>query len=623
MMLEIIEKRQNALLKVIGCGGAGGNAVNHMLSEKLTGVDFIAANSDHQALDLSLAPHRIQLGKSLTKGLGCGGVAERGRRAAEEDESEIRAALTGADMIFITAGMGGGTGTGSAPVVARIAREMGALTVAVVTKPFTFEGRRRQRQAEEGLRALRETVDTLITIPNERLMSVVDRDTPISDAFKIADQVLLQATKGISDLVLVPGLVNLDFADVREVMAERGNALMGTGVATGPERAALAARMAVASPLLEDVSIAGAEALLVNICGGPGLSLHEVHEANSIIVDAAGDEANVIFGAVIDPTMGDEIRITVIATGFGRVEHSMPIFEPDVLRPTSRPTNGNGFGYSRPTNRIDTFSTRSTPHDRPYENGRNGHGHHDPMNHESRHETPGSVAIAAIAVTSPVPAPTATGRSGVTPSAVVPSAPVTVRRPYLDEETETRQIRQAQEEALRLVRENLRPIAHPVTPAESMVPRPEAVEAVRRLEVPEPVSAPVEAVAPSDASPSDAAQIEAVAPIDAAWIEAVAPIEPATQLERTEPPVAAAPLPAPVATTWSIAEAPTPRFEPQVLASPVVEVRPNFVESRLQAEAAPIQLPVSPAAGQPADRWSRALKTSGLDVPAFLRNPME
>jgi len=318
MMISIVEPSRNATLKVIGCGGGGGNAVNHMVMEQMTGVDFIIVNSDHQALDSAVAEYRIQIGKELTRGLGCGGVSERGRKAAEEDEDEIREALRGADMVFITAGMGGGTGTGAAPVVARIARELGALTVAVVTKPFMFEGRKRMRQAEEGLNLLRERVDTLITIPNDRLLSVVERGTPLTEAFKLADQVLLQATKGISDLIIVPGLVNLDFADVREVMSERGNALMGTGISSGSNRAADAARLAVASPLLEDISIAGAEALLVNICGGPGLSLHEVQEANEIIIQEAGMDANVIFGAVIDPAMGDEIRITVIATGFGR-----------------------------------------------------------------------------------------------------------------------------------------------------------------------------------------------------------------------------------------------------------------------------------------------------------------
>jgi cell division protein FtsZ len=342
MMIQLVEPSRNATLKVIGCGGGGGNAVNHMVMEQMAGVDFIVVNSDHQALDAAVAPFRIQIGKSLTKGLGCGGVSDRGRKAAEEDEEEIREALFGADMVFITAGMGGGTGTGSAPVVARIAKEMGALTVAVVTKPFTFEGRKRMRQAEEGLLQLRDRVDTLITIPNDRLLSVVERGTPLTEAFKMADQVLLQATKGISDLIIVPGLVNLDFADVREVMSERGNALMGTGIATGPDRAQEAARLAVASPLLEDVSIAGAEALLVNICGGPGLSLHEVQEANEIILEEAGSEANVIFGAVIDPSMGDEMRITVIATGFGKDHHrtTVSLAEPAALAPSRDLRNG-------------------------------------------------------------------------------------------------------------------------------------------------------------------------------------------------------------------------------------------------------------------------------------------
>lgn len=407
-MLEIVEPRRNALLKVIGCGGAGGNAVNHMVMEEMTGVDFIAANSDQQVLEMSLAPIRIQLGKSLTKGLGCGGVPEFGRRAAEEDEEEIREALVGADMVFITAGMGGGTGTGAAPVVARIAREMGALTVAVVTRPFTFEGKKRMRRAEEGLKALRDQVDTLITIPNNRLLSLVERDTPLSEAFRLADQVLLHATRGISDLIIVPGLVNLDFADVREVMSARGNALMGTGIASGPDRAGNAARMAVSSPLLEDISITGAEALLVNICGGPGMTLHEVQEANSIIVDAAGDEANVIFGAVIDPHLGDELRITVIATGFGKGETpALQLHEAEALRPSRT---------LKPETRLEPAAPRQAETAGPDEGS------------------------ARPAETVPAPRPAAARN---------------------DDEEDARRIRVAQEAALKMVRENLRPAAHP------------------------------------------------------------------------------------------------------------------------------------------------------------------
>jgi cell division protein FtsZ len=309
-----------AKLKVIGCGGAGGNAVNRMIGAGLRGVEFIVANTDHQALNQSLAPHRIQIGGAATRGLGAGGDPSVGRRAAEEDEQAIADSLTDSDMVFITAGMGGGTGTGSAPVVARIAKSSGALTVAVVTKPFIFEGRRRMRQAEEGLAELRAEVDTLIVIPNERLLAVVDRTMTLTDSFAVADEILLKATKGISDLVTVPGLVNLDFADVKAVMSNRGNALMGTGRSNGQNRAVEAAQAAVSSPLLEDVSISGAEGVLVNITGGRDLTLHEVNEAAGVVVNAAGEDANVIFGAVIDPNMDGEVLITVVATGFGQTE---------------------------------------------------------------------------------------------------------------------------------------------------------------------------------------------------------------------------------------------------------------------------------------------------------------
>ncbi len=335
-MFELeFETQAAAKLKVIGVGGAGGNAVNRMIGAGLRGVEFIAANTDLQALNQSLAPTRLQLGPNATRGLGSGGDPSVGRRAAEEDEQSMADALAESDMVFITAGMGGGTGTGAAPVVARLAKQVGALTVAVVTKPFQFEGRRRMRQAEEGMAELRAEVDTLIVIPNERLLAVVERGTSLTDAFSVADEVLLKATKGISDLVTVPGLVNLDFADVKAVMSNRGNALMGTGRASGENRALNAAQAAVSSPLLEDVSVAGAEGVLVNITGGRDLTLHEVNEAATVVVQAAGEEANVIFGAVIDPTLDGEMVITVIATGFGHAEPRLKLVEPPAREPAA------------------------------------------------------------------------------------------------------------------------------------------------------------------------------------------------------------------------------------------------------------------------------------------------
>jgi cell division protein FtsZ len=342
-MFELeIDSTTSAKLKVIGVGGAGGNAINRMIGAGLRGVDFIAANTDVQALNQSLAPTRLQVGKVVTRGLGSGGDPAQGRRAAEEDEQALMDALSDSDMVFITAGMGGGTGTGGAPIVASIARQSGALTVAVVTKPFAFEGRRRMRQAEEGLAELRAEVDTLIIIPNERLLAVVEKGTSLTDAFAVADEVLLKATKGISDLVTVPGLVNLDFADVKSVMSSRGNALMGTGRASGPGRAVEAAQAAVSSPLLEDVSIAGAEGVLVNITGGRDLTLFEVNEAASVVTNAAGEDANVIFGSVIDPNMDGDLMITVIATGFGRTEPRLKAVErgaenEDLRKPAWRP----------------------------------------------------------------------------------------------------------------------------------------------------------------------------------------------------------------------------------------------------------------------------------------------
>ncbi len=322
-----VENTASARLKVVGVGGAGGNAVNRMIGSGLRGIEFITANTDIQALNQSLAPCRLQLGMHATRGLGSGGDPSQGRRAADEDEQLISDSLAESDMVFITAGMGGGTGTGAAPVVARLAKRTGALTVAVVTKPFAFEGRRRMRQAEEGLEELRAEVDTLIVIPNERLLAVVDKSTPLTDAFSVCDEVLLKATKGISDLVTVPGLVNLDFADVKAVMSNRGNALMGTGRASGQNRAVEAAQAAVSSPLLEDVAISGAEGVLVNITGGRDLTLHEVNEAACVVVAAAGEEANVIFGAVIDPNLDGEVIITVVATGFGVMEPRLRLID--------------------------------------------------------------------------------------------------------------------------------------------------------------------------------------------------------------------------------------------------------------------------------------------------------
>ena len=327
-MFEIVEQFiLGARIKVIGIGGGGGNAVNTMISAKLAGVDFIVANTDAQAIEASRAPVKVQLGEKITKGLGAGANPEIGRRAALEDQERIRGYLAGADMIFITAGMGGGTGTGGAPIIAKLAREVEALTVGVVTKPFLFEGKRRMRQAEEGIHELKQSVDTLIVIPNQRLLSIAAKTTTMLEAFQKADDVLLQAVRGISDLIITPGLINLDFADIRTVMAEMGLALMGAAAASGENRAVEAAQKAISSPLLEDISIHGARGLLINITGGPELSLHEVNEAATMIQEEAHEEANIIFGAVIDERMKDEIRITVIATGFGEKE-------PEVRKPT-------------------------------------------------------------------------------------------------------------------------------------------------------------------------------------------------------------------------------------------------------------------------------------------------
>src|SRR5436305_7593923 len=310
------EEQLTAKIKVIGVGGGGGNAVNRMIQAGIKGIEFLVANTDVQAMRTSLATNEIQIGGKLTKGLGAGANPEVGKQAALEDTDRILEALHGADMIFITTGMGGGTGTGAAPIIASLAAELGALTVAVVTKPFAFEGKRRRVQAEQGIRSLRDTVDTLITIPNERLLNFVERATSLADSFKIADDILRQAVQGISDLITVPGEINLDFADVKTIMHGMGMALMGTGVSSGEHRAVEAAKRAISSPLLEEASIEGAKGVLINITGGPDMTLFEVHEAASIIQEAADEEANIIFGTVIDPRMKDEVKVTVIATGF-------------------------------------------------------------------------------------------------------------------------------------------------------------------------------------------------------------------------------------------------------------------------------------------------------------------
>jgi cell division protein FtsZ len=315
--------KPGARIKVIGVGGGGSNAVNRMVTAGLESIDFIVANTDAQALAQASAPVRIQLGARLTKGLGAGADPNVGRQAALEDTEQLIGALDGADMVFVTAGMGGGTGTGAAPVIANLASELGALTVAVVTRPFKFEGRRRDQQATSGLEELQECVDTVITIPNERLLATIDRTTSLSEAFRQADDVLHQAIRGISDLIVMPGLINLDFADVTTVMSGMGLAIMGTGIGEGENRAIDAATRAVSSPLLEEASVEGAKAVIVNVTGGSDLSMIEVSEATSIIYEAAHEDANIIFGAVIDPSMQDRVKITVIATGHGHSRTGM------------------------------------------------------------------------------------------------------------------------------------------------------------------------------------------------------------------------------------------------------------------------------------------------------------
>jgi len=362
-MLEFdIDMEQLAQIKVIGVGGGGSNAVNRMIENGVQGVEFIAVNTDAQALHLSKAENRIQIGGKLTRGLGAGANPEVGKKAAEESREQIEEALRGADMVFVTAGMGGGTGTGAAPVIAQIAKDLGALTVGVVTRPFTFEGRRRSTHAHSGIEALKEKVDTLIVIPNDRLLEIVDKNTPMLEAFREADNVLRQGVQGISDLIAVPGLINLDFADVKTIMTERGSALMGIGVASGENRATEAAKKAICSPLLE-TSIDGARGVLMNITGGTNLSLYEVNEAADIVASSSDPEVNMIFGAVINENLKDEIIVTVIATGF---DETQAIARPSIPQrqatpqvkssPVSPPAREEKEEVSRPVTQAHTYN---------------------------------------------------------------------------------------------------------------------------------------------------------------------------------------------------------------------------------------------------------------------------
>ena len=320
MRMELGENpRPGARIKVIGVGGGGSNAVNRMVTSGLSGVEFIVANTDAQALAANAAPRRLQIGKKLTKGLGAGADPTIGRQAALEDTEDIISALDGADMVFVTTGLGGGTGTGAAPVIAGLASELGALTVAVVTKPFRFEGKRRAEQAERGLQELRKTVDTVIAIPNDRLLETIEANTSVNDAFAVADDVLHQAIHGISNLIHVPGQINLDFADVKAIMSGMGMAIMGTGYAEGENRGVEAARLAISSPLLEEANVEGAHGVILHVTGGPDLGLHEVDQAATIIQEAAHEDANFIFGSVVDPDMEGRVKITVIATGFDEI----------------------------------------------------------------------------------------------------------------------------------------------------------------------------------------------------------------------------------------------------------------------------------------------------------------
>ena len=347
-----------ARIKVIGVGGGGGNAVNRMIDSQLRGIEFIVANTDQQALHKCRAPIKLQIGSKVTKGLGAGADPNVGRQAALEDTDALIQALSGADMVFVTTGLGGGTGTGAAPVIASLATELGALTIAVVTKPFKFEGKKRAIQADVGLTALREAVDTVITIPNERLLAVIDRSTSMLDAFTTADDVLRQAIQGISDLILVPGLINLDFADVKTIMSGMGVAMMGTAMAEGSSRAMDAAHRAISSPLLEDASVNGARGVIINVTGGPDMSLMEVNEALTVIHEAAHEDANIIFGAVVDPVLGGRVKITVIATGFDHAGSNRsapataPMQTPVDLQSYTQASRPAAVGESMPSPRL-------------------------------------------------------------------------------------------------------------------------------------------------------------------------------------------------------------------------------------------------------------------------------
>ncbi|WP_149454392.1 cell division protein FtsZ [Pasteuria penetrans] len=363
MLNLMLDPERIACIKVIGVGGGGSNAVDRMIESGVQGVEFICTNTDAQALNASKATHRVQIGEKLTKGLGAGAKPEVGKKAAEESREQLQSVLQGADMVFVTAGMGGGTGTGAAPEIATLARELGILTVGVVTKPFTFEGKKRSAQADQGVSQLKDNVDTLIVIRNDRLLEIIDKNTPMVEAFCEADNVLCQAVQGISDLITEKGLINLDFADVRTIMTERGSALMGIGSASGENRAVEAAKKATCSPLLE-TSINGARGVLMNIRGGPNTSLYEVHEAAEVVSAAAAPEVNMIFGAVIDEDLKDEISVTVIATGFdqkhqeGNLSKSKtkPLFQREL-----RSTTGDDFNPSgRPTERVATAESLSS-----------------------------------------------------------------------------------------------------------------------------------------------------------------------------------------------------------------------------------------------------------------------
>ncbi len=364
---------QNARMKVVGVGGAGGNAVNRMVDEDLEGVEFISANTDAQALKCSRAQVTLQLGKKLTRGLGAGARPEIGRQAIAESDDEMRKVLDGADLVFITAGMGGGTGTGAAPIIGEIAREMGALTIGIVTRPFSFEGKKRMRQAEQGLAELRRSVDTMIVVPNDRILSVVGKGTTFKDALKKADEVLLHATQGISDLIRVTGEVNVDFADVRTVMSCRGPALMGSGFGEGENRAQEAAQEAISSPLLDDVSIRGAKGVLINITGGMDLAIDEVTQVSTTIQEEAGDDAEIIFGAVHDESLEGKIRVTVIATGFDDAmgEDEGRVIRPDFRRPAPKVSRREQESEARSERRVAMGGGRSeqrvVPFNRPPE----------------------------------------------------------------------------------------------------------------------------------------------------------------------------------------------------------------------------------------------------------------